>query len=34
MTIRWAYEAMAVEQFRSSKYMKPYFRDGDDDKSV
>jgi len=25
MTIRWAYEAMAVEQFRSNKYMKPYF---------
>ncbi|MFZ2285623.1 MAG: ATP-binding cassette domain-containing protein [Bacteroidales bacterium] len=25
MTLRWAYEAMAVEQFRSSRYMKPYF---------
>lgn len=25
MTTRWAYEAMAVEQFRSNKYMKPYF---------
>ena len=25
MTTRWAYEAMAVEQFRSNRYMKPYF---------
>ena len=25
MTTRWAYEAIAVEQFRSNKYMKPYF---------
>ncbi len=25
MTIRWAYEAIAVEQFRSNKFMKPYF---------
>ena len=25
MTMRWAYEAMAVEQYRSSKFMKPYF---------
>jgi hypothetical protein len=25
MTTRWAYEAMAVEQFRSNKYMKPFF---------
>ena len=25
MTTRWSYEAMAVEQFRSSSYMKPYF---------
>jgi ABC-type multidrug transport system ATPase subunit len=25
MTTRWSYEAMAVEQFRSGKYMKPYF---------
>jgi ABC transport system ATP-binding/permease protein len=25
MTTRWAYEAIAVEQFRSGKYMKPYF---------
>ena len=25
MTIRWAYEAIAVEQFRSSKHMKPFF---------
>jgi hypothetical protein len=25
MTMRWAYEAMAVEQYRSSEYMKPYF---------
>jgi ABC-type multidrug transport system ATPase subunit len=25
MTTRWAYEAMAVEQFRSNSYMKPYF---------
>lgn len=25
MTMRWAYEAMAVEQHRSSRYMKPYF---------
>lgn len=25
MTTRWSYEAMAVEQFRSCKYMKPYF---------
>jgi ABC-type multidrug transport system ATPase subunit len=26
MTTRWAYEAMAVEQFRSCSYMKPYFK--------
>jgi ABC-type multidrug transport system ATPase subunit len=26
MTTRWSYEAMAVEQFRSGKYMKPYFK--------
>ena len=26
MTTRWAYEAIAVEQFRSGKYMKPYFK--------
>jgi ABC transport system ATP-binding/permease protein len=25
MATRWSYEAMAVEQFRSGKYMKPYF---------
>lgn len=25
MTTRWSYEAMAVEQFRSNRYMKPYF---------
>jgi hypothetical protein len=25
MTTRWSYEAIAVEQFRSSKYMRPYF---------
>lgn len=25
MTTRWAYEAIAVEQFRSNRYMKPYF---------
>ena len=25
MTTRWSYEAIAVEQFRSGKYMKPYF---------
>ncbi len=25
MTTRWAYEALAVEQYRSSSYMKPYF---------
>ena len=25
MTTRWAYEAIAVEQFRAGKYMKPYF---------
>lgn len=25
MTTRWAYEAMAVEQFRSNRYMKPFF---------
>lgn len=25
MASRWSYEAMAVEQFRSGKYMKPYF---------
>jgi len=25
MTTRWAYEAIAVEQFRSNSYMKPYF---------
>lgn len=25
MTTRWAYEAMAVEQYRSNKYMKPFF---------
>ena len=25
MTLRWAYEAMAVEQYRSSRFMKPYF---------
>ncbi|HUW92503.1 MAG TPA: ATP-binding cassette domain-containing protein [Bacteroidales bacterium] len=25
MTTRWSYEAMAVEQFRASEYMKPYF---------
>ncbi|MFN2313477.1 MAG: ATP-binding cassette domain-containing protein, partial [Bacteroidales bacterium] len=25
MTMRWAYEAMAVEQYRSSRFMKPYF---------
>jgi ABC-type multidrug transport system ATPase subunit len=25
MTTRWAYEAIAVEQFRSDRYMKPYF---------
>ncbi len=25
MTMRWAYEAIAVEQFRASRYMKPYF---------
>ncbi len=26
MTTRWAYEAIAVEQFRSNGYMKPYFK--------
>ncbi len=26
MTTRWSYEAIAVEQFRSGKYMKPYFK--------
>jgi ABC-type multidrug transport system ATPase subunit len=25
MTTRWSYEAMAVEQFRSGRYMKPFF---------
>jgi len=25
MTTRWSYEAIAVEQFRSNRYMKPYF---------
>lgn len=25
MTTRWSYEAIAVEQFRSGKYMKPFF---------
>jgi ABC-type multidrug transport system ATPase subunit len=25
MATRWSYEAMAVEQFRSGKYMKPFF---------
>jgi ABC-type multidrug transport system ATPase subunit len=25
MTTRWSYEAMAVEQFTSGEYMKPYF---------
>ncbi len=25
MATRWSYEAIAVEQFRSGKYMKPYF---------
>lgn len=25
MATRWAYEAMAVEQYRESSYMKPYF---------
>jgi len=26
MTTRWSYEAIAVEQFRNSRYMKPYFK--------
>jgi ABC-type multidrug transport system ATPase subunit len=27
MVTRWAYEALAVEQFRSNKFEKPFFRD-------